>query len=59
LSFIMTRSLPLNPRSVHVNAREVLQTFPQAIVRTAQLLNSTSAKVIVTAKLCPKCNQPH
>lgn len=35
-------------------ARELLQAFPQTIVRTAQLLNSYSAKVTVTAKAVPE-----
>jgi hypothetical protein len=29
-------------------AREILQTFPQSSIRTAQLLNSYSAKVTIT-----------
>jgi len=35
-------------------AREVLAAFPQSQIRTAQLLNSYSAKVTVTAKAVPE-----
>ena len=35
-------------------AREVLAMQPQAMVRTAQLLNTYSAKVTVTAKAVPE-----
>lgn len=35
-------------------AREILQAFPQSIVRTAQLLNSYSAKVTITSKAVPE-----
>lgn len=35
-------------------ARELLQIFPQTVVRTAQLLNSYSAKVTVTSKAVPE-----
>ena len=34
-------------------AREILQAFPQSTIRTAQLLNSYSAKVTVTSKAVP------
>lgn len=35
-------------------ARELLQQQPQAVVRTAQLLNTYAAKVTVTAKPAPE-----
>lgn len=35
-------------------AREILQAFPQSSIRTAQLLNSYSAKVTVTSKAVPE-----
>lgn len=34
-------------------AREILQAFPQSLVRTAQLINTYSAKVTVTSKAVP------
>jgi hypothetical protein len=34
-------------------AREIMQAFPQSVVRTAQLLNSYSAKVTITSKAVP------
>lgn len=34
-------------------AREILTTQPQAIVRTAQLLNTYSAQVVITAGPVP------
>ena len=35
-------------------AREILTTQPQAIVRTAQLLNTYSAQVVITAGPVPE-----
>jgi hypothetical protein len=35
-------------------AREILLAFPQSQIRTAQLLNSYSAKVTVTSKAVPE-----
>jgi hypothetical protein len=35
-------------------AREVLASQPQAVIRTAQLLNTYSAKVTVTVKAVPE-----
>lgn len=35
-------------------AREILQAYPQSNIRTAQLLNSYSAKVTVTSKAVPE-----
>lgn len=35
-------------------AREILQAYPQSSIRTAQLLNSYSAKVTVTSKAVPE-----
>jgi hypothetical protein len=35
-------------------AREILQAFPQSNIRTAQLLNSYSAKVTITSKAVPE-----
>ena len=35
-------------------AREILQTFPQSSIRTAQLLNSYSAKVTISTKAVPE-----
>lgn len=35
-------------------AREILQTFPQSSIRTAQLLNSYSAKVTISTKAAPE-----
>jgi hypothetical protein len=35
-------------------ARELLQANPQASVRTAQLLNTYSAKVTITSKAVPE-----
>lgn len=39
-------------------ARQILQAQPQAVIRTAQLLNSYSAKVTVTAKAVPETVAP-
>jgi len=35
-------------------AREILQSFPQSSIRTAQLLNSYSAKVTISTKAVPE-----
>ena len=35
-------------------AREIVSTQPQVVVRTAQLINTYSAKVTVTAKPVPE-----
>lgn len=35
-------------------AREIMQSYPQSVVRTAQLLNTYSAKVTVTVKAVPE-----
>jgi len=35
-------------------AREIMQAFPQSVVRTAQLLNTYSAKVTVSVKAVPE-----
>lgn len=35
-------------------AREILQAFPQSLVRTAQLINTYSAKVTVTSRAVPE-----
>jgi hypothetical protein len=37
-------------------AREILQTFPQSSIRTAQLLNSYSAKVTISTKAVPEAS---
>lgn len=35
-------------------AREIMQSFPQSVIRTAQLLNTYSAKVTVSVKAVPE-----
>lgn len=35
-------------------ARDIMQSYPQSVVRTAQLLNTYSAKVTVTVKAVPE-----
>ncbi len=35
-------------------AREIMQSYPQSVVRTAQLLNTYNAKVTVTVKAVPE-----
>lgn len=35
-------------------AREILQSFPQSSIRTAQLLNSYSAQVTISTKAVPE-----
>lgn len=39
-------------------AREILQMFPQSSIRTAQLLNSYSAKVTISSKAVPETEPP-
>lgn len=39
-------------------AREILQMFPQSSIRTAQLLNSYSAKVTISSKAVPEAAPP-
>jgi hypothetical protein len=39
-------------------AREILQSFPQSSIRTAQLLNSYSAKVTISTKAVPEPSPP-
>lgn len=39
-------------------AREILQSFPQSSIRTAQLLNSYSAKVTISSKAVPETAPP-
>lgn len=39
-------------------AREILQSFPQSSIRTAQLLNSYSAKVTISSKAVPEHSPP-
>lgn len=39
-------------------AREILQSFPQSSIRTAQLLNSYTAKVTISTKAVPELPPP-